>query len=110
MRTLYRDSVDKTRTYKDGSANGKRPLSFDPRHKETPVPQGETGVLDSGGRYWTRTSDPYNVSVVRYQLRQATSLRVHILKKAGHQRKRIFYFFANGLSETSQLSPDDSGL
>ncbi len=23
----------------------------------------------NGGRYWTRTSDPYNVSVVRYQLR-----------------------------------------
>ena len=29
----------------------------------------EGPFLKNGGRYWTRTSDPYNVSVVRYQLR-----------------------------------------
>jgi hypothetical protein len=25
---------------------------------------------ESGGRYWTRTSDLHNVNVMRYQLRQ----------------------------------------
>ena len=27
-------------------------------------------LFKNGGRYWTRTSDPHNVNVMRYQLRQ----------------------------------------
>ena len=39
-----------------------------PKKEKTLVSQDDTRVENNGGRYWTRTSDPYNVSVVLYQL------------------------------------------
>ena len=62
------DSTAKIKTYMDGGKGGNGPVLASSKHEKTLVPQGETRVELDGGRYWTRTSDPYNVSVVLYQL------------------------------------------
>jgi len=65
------DSGAKIRTYKDEkmSENGQIFTAEGlAGNEKTPVPPGVTGDFSDGGRYWTRTSDPYNVSVVLYQL------------------------------------------
>ena len=62
------DFEAKIRTYRDPSGVEKALIHVMPREAKTPVPQGQTGVKCDGGRYWTRTSDPYNVSVVLYRL------------------------------------------
>ncbi len=62
------DFEAKITTYSDGKKGGKHPVFALPENEKSPVPQGSTGDECDGGRYWTRTSDPYNVSVVLYQL------------------------------------------
>ena len=73
------DQEAKIRTYRDLSEVKKALIHVTQKEAEnekTPVGVSPTGVNSNGGRYWTRTSDPYNVSVVRYQLRQATLFRM----------------------------------
>jgi hypothetical protein len=60
--TLAPDFDGFIRTYKELGKREKRNFKVIPGNEKTPVPQGQTGDYEDGGRYWIRTSDPYNVS------------------------------------------------